>query len=69
MRQGFFALGTAICLMAGCGHYSGGYGEDSTSANALSCDTYPLNQPGCYDRRPTMKEVFDQLDDFVHGRR
>ncbi len=68
MRKAFFALGIAICLMAGCSHYSGGYGKDSTSANALSCDTYPLNQPGCHDRNPNIKEVMQQLSDLVHGR-
>jgi hypothetical protein len=68
MRKEFFALGIAICLMAGCSHYPGGYGEDSTSANALSCDTYPLNQPGCHDRYPNMKELIDRFDNFVRGR-
>ncbi len=63
MKNGFFALGIAIGLIAGCSHYSGGYGDSSTSARAIACDASPPNQPGCYEntyQKGLLNKLFDK---------
>lgn len=51
MKNGFFALGMATCLLTGCSHFSNSTYGSATSPHKIACDDTPPNQPGCYTRQ------------------